>query len=81
MKLSKLRYLLVSSLPGFIVFLTAPAADTPGGADVPKGEIAKYSFSKSKIFPGTVRDYWIYVPKQYDPAKTPRAKRKTWIAA
>ena len=38
-------------------------------ADIPKGEVTKYTFSKSKIFPGTVRDYWIYVPKQYDPAK------------
>ena len=38
-------------------------------ADVPKGEVAKYSFSESKIFPGTVRDYWVYVPKQYDPEK------------
>jgi sugar lactone lactonase YvrE/enterochelin esterase-like enzyme len=35
----------------------------------PKGEVVKYTFDKSKIFPGTVRDYWIYVPKQYDPAK------------
>ena len=24
---------------------------------------------KSKIFEGTIRDYWVYVPKQYDPAK------------
>ncbi|MDB5350771.1 MAG: gluconolactonase [Planctomycetota bacterium] len=37
--------------------------------DVPKGEVTKYSFEQSKIFPGTTRDYWIYVPKQYDPAK------------
>lgn len=35
----------------------------------PKGEVAQYSFDRSKIFPGTVRDYWVYVPKQYDPAK------------
>ena len=35
----------------------------------PKGEIKQYSFDQSKIFPGTVRDYWVYVPKQYDPAK------------
>ena len=34
----------------------------------PKGEVTKYSFDQSKIFPGTVRDYWVYVPKQYDPA-------------
>jgi sugar lactone lactonase YvrE len=36
---------------------------------VPKGEIIKLSFDKSKIFPGTVRDYWIYVPAQYTPDK------------
>ncbi len=36
---------------------------------VPKGEVVKYTFDKSKIFPGTMRDYWVYVPRQYDPAK------------
>jgi sugar lactone lactonase YvrE/enterochelin esterase-like enzyme len=48
----------------------APAvrADEPQTA-APKGEVVKYTFDKSKIFPGTVRDYWVYVPKQYDPAK------------
>src|SRR6266567_2172073 len=35
---------------------------------VPRGEVTRYHWS-SKIFPGTVRDYWVYVPKQYDPAK------------
>ena len=33
----------------------------------PKGEVKKYSFDHSKIFPGTTREYWVYVPKQYDP--------------
>ncbi|MGI8635803.1 MAG: SMP-30/gluconolactonase/LRE family protein [Segetibacter sp.] len=32
---------------------------------VPKGEVLKLSFSNSKIFPGTSRDYWIYIPAQY----------------
>ncbi|MGE3819844.1 MAG: SMP-30/gluconolactonase/LRE family protein [Isosphaeraceae bacterium] len=45
--------------------LAAPAF----GDDVPKGDVTKYSFESSKIFPGTVRDYWVYVPRQYDPAK------------
>lgn len=36
---------------------------------VPKGEVLKFSFSKSNVFPGTTRDYWVYIPKQYDPAK------------
>src|ERR1051326_3433209 len=35
---------------------------------VPQGEVTHYTW-QSKIFPGTVRDYWVYVPKQYDPAK------------
>ena len=36
---------------------------------VPRGEVTKYRWENSKIFPGTVRDYWIYMPKQYDAAK------------
>src|SRR4051812_37413070 len=36
---------------------------------VPKGKVTKYSWSTSKIFPGTTRDYWVYVPAQYDGAK------------
>ena len=45
------------------------AEDPPARDAVPTGEVTKYSFDRSKIFPGTVRDYWLYVPKQYDPAK------------
>ncbi len=36
--------------------------------DVPKGKVTKFSW-KSEIFPGTVRDYWVYVPAQYDEKK------------
>src|ERR1043165_7700441 len=32
---------------------------------VPKGVVTKYTWT-SKIFDGTVRDYWVYVPAQYD---------------
>jgi len=38
-------------------------------SDIPKGTVTKYEFANSKIFPRTVRDYWVYVPAQYDPAK------------
>src|SRR6187402_2007935 len=44
-------------------------ADEPKTEGVPQGEVRQFSFDQSKIFPGTVRDYWIYVPKQYDPAR------------
>ena len=36
---------------------------------VPVGSVEKFTFKASKIYPGTERDYWVYVPKQYDPAK------------
>ncbi|MBI5799403.1 MAG: SMP-30/gluconolactonase/LRE family protein [Verrucomicrobia bacterium] len=46
-----------------------PGPDSKKQPGVPEGEVLKFSFDKSKIFPGTTRDYWIYVPRQYDPAK------------
>jgi sugar lactone lactonase YvrE/enterochelin esterase-like enzyme len=36
---------------------------------VPKGETLKFSFNNSKIFPGTSREYWVYIPAQYTPDK------------
>ncbi|HTN77648.1 MAG TPA: alpha/beta hydrolase-fold protein [Pirellulaceae bacterium] len=36
---------------------------------VPVGEVTPHKFESSKVYPGTVRDYWIYVPKQYDANK------------
>lgn len=35
---------------------------------VPRGTVARFTFSESRIFPGTQRDYWVYVPAQYDAA-------------
>ncbi len=54
-------------LVGFALILSATVVRTEG--PTPKGEVSKHSFDKSKVFPGTIRDYWVYVPKQYDPAK------------
>jgi len=33
---------------------------------VPQGKLAEHVWNDSKIFPGTIRRYWIYVPAQYD---------------
>ncbi len=41
-----------------------PTASESGS---PTGEVLKFNFSQSKVFPGTVRDYWVYVPAQYSP--------------
>jgi predicted alpha/beta superfamily hydrolase len=37
--------------------------------DVPQGEITTHEWKESKIFPGTVRRYYVYVSAQYDAAK------------
>ncbi len=58
----------------FIPILTAAifaAASTAVAVTnaVPKGTVTKYTFDGSKIFPGTTRDYSVYVPAQYDGSK------------
>ena len=54
--------------------LAAAADDYKLGPDsqkqsgVPEGKVTKHTW-KSTVFPGTVRDYWVYVPAQYDKEK------------
>jgi enterochelin esterase family protein len=43
--------------------------DSQRQAGVPQGKVTKHTWSASKIFPGTVRDYWVYVPAQYRPGR------------
>ncbi len=43
--------------------------DSQPQAGVPEGCITGYRWDNSRIYPGTVRDYWVYVPSQYDSAK------------
>ena len=43
--------------------------DSQPQAGVPTGEVLGPFTWKSRIFPGTVREYGLYVPKQYDGAK------------
>ena len=49
-----------------LLLLTGPTF----AQDVPVGDVFEFTFEQSKIFPGTTRDVWVYVPKQYD-GKTP----------
>jgi gluconolactonase len=53
-----------SQLPAETYAVDSASVEHPG---VPKGEVLKLSFDSSKIFPGTSRDYWIYIPAQYNP--------------
>jgi len=45
-----------------------PEDSTPHDG-VPHGELFKFSFDRSTVFPGTAREVTVYVPRQYDPAK------------
>ena len=63
-----------SPASGFLLVLalaTRAVAQLPATpeSDIPKGEVLRFSFAQSKIFPGTYRDYWVYVPAQYTPDK------------
>ena len=46
-----------------------PGVDSKEQPGVPKGEVTKYAWNESKVYPGTVRDYWVYVPQQYEAGK------------
>jgi len=36
---------------------------------VPRGEVTRYHWTSTQVYPGTARDYWLYVPQQYDAAQ------------
>ena len=43
----------------------AHGPDSSPQAGVPRGTITAYEWSASRVFPGTSRRYWVYVPAQY----------------
>jgi sugar lactone lactonase YvrE/enterochelin esterase-like enzyme len=53
----------------------APPQGPPPGPDsqvqpgTPTGEVIKGEFAASMVYPGTWREYWVYVPKQLDRTK------------
>ena len=46
-----------------------PGPDSTTQSGVPRGEIIKFHFDHSKVFPGTTRDVSVYIPAQYKPDK------------
>ena len=40
--------------------------DTLAKEGVPRGAITEHKFNQSNVYPGTERDYFVYVPAQYD---------------
>ena len=47
-------------------YTTGPNSDSYEG--IPQGKVSKHQW-KSKIYPNTIRDYYLYVPSQYNPAE------------
>ena len=47
----------------------APGPDSQVQPGTPVGEVIKGEFSDSRIYPGTWREYWVYVPRQLDRSK------------
>ena len=58
-----------------IVVLTVAAASaaiqagSAAQSAAPTGDVIKGEFAQSKIYPGTWREYWVYIPKQLDRSK------------
>ena len=46
-----------------------PGPDSRVQPDTPAGDVIKGEFDQSKVYPGTWREYWVYVPKQLDRSK------------
>lgn len=47
-------------------YVLGPDSQVQSG--VPQGEVTRFEMT-SRIYPGTHRDYWVYVPAQYNPAE------------
>jgi enterochelin esterase family protein len=58
------RFVIPSPKPG--PFALGP--DSQRQPSVPRGTVTQHEW-RSTIFPGTVRDYWVYVPAQFTPER------------
>ncbi len=52
-----------------LLILQFQAGSAQSGSKIPVGDIRGPFVWKSKIYPGTERNYWLYIPKQYDASK------------
>ena len=67
--------ILITLIPGIVfaqegIYRLGPDSQRQPG--VPRGEITQFRWETSEVYPNTWRDWWIYVPVQYDP-ETPAA--------
>lgn len=60
----RLLALLLAALP-LLAQSHVPGPDSQKQAGVPEGKIERFEW-ESEVYPGTVRDVWVYAPAQYD---------------
>jgi sugar lactone lactonase YvrE/predicted alpha/beta superfamily hydrolase len=68
------RAALAAAALGSVLFVHAatrplaaqPPAPAAGQSAAPVGEVVKGEFAASKVYPGTWREYWVYIPRQLD---------------
>jgi enterochelin esterase family protein len=48
-------------------YTLGPDSTTQDGT--PRGTVSRHRWTSERIYPGVARDYWVYVPAQYDPAR------------
>ncbi|MDQ8191758.1 alpha/beta hydrolase-fold protein [Roseibacillus persicicus] len=66
---SRILYLFLLGSLALSAAVPVPTADTLGRLDgAPEGKVSRL-VCQSKVYPGTIREYFLYVPAQYDGSK------------
>ena len=55
------------ALAGDEIYQFGPDSEIQDG--VPRGVVSQFVWKDSKVYPGTIRRYWVYVPASYDASK------------
>lgn len=62
--------LLALALPTLLLAQSsAPNPSTSAATVAAKGEVLEFTLSESKVFPGTTRKFWVYIPAAYNPER------------
>jgi enterochelin esterase-like enzyme/sugar lactone lactonase YvrE len=65
----KLTLLFLAAVAAFAQQTYTLGPDSQRQPTVPKGAVTAHTWNMSKIYPGTTRNYWVYVPSQYNAAR------------
>jgi len=66
MKLNLIVVLILTITTGLAQDNYALGINSKSYDGIPKGTVTKYSWENSEVYPNTIRDYYLYVPAQYN---------------